>query len=292
MTAHPSAATRLIALLGDPVSHSLSPRFQNAGFRAAGVDGVYLALRCSSQDFRGLLEGICRAGGGGNATLPFKAAAAELVERSTEAVLRTGACNTFWAEGGVICGDNTDVTGAGRAVVDLLGTSAEGLRVLLLGGGGAARAALCALLDQGVDQVLLHNRTPARAEAVRAGFSEFRSRIELLPSLAGLESERFDLVINATALGLRHGDPLPLELTAVGEIGAALDLVYRFERTEWTHYLREHGVRADDGLGMLIHQGAAAFERWWGISAPVEAMRAALGRTHADDQAAVAPESR
>jgi shikimate dehydrogenase len=292
VTLNPSAATRLVALLGDPVSHSLSPRFQNAGFRAAGVDGVYLALRCSSRDLPGLLAGISRAGGGGNATLPHKADAAELVERRTEAVVRTGACNTFWAEDGVVCGDNTDVIGAGRAVVDLLGTSAAGSRVLLLGGGGAARAALYALLDQGADQVLLLNRTPARAEAALSGLPEFRARIGLATSLSGLESERFDLIVNATSLGLRPGDPLPLELPAVGEVGAALDLVYRPEPTEWIRYLRANGVRADDGLGMLVHQGAAAFERWWGIPAPFAAMRASIRRADSDDEAALAPEAR
>ena len=98
-----TSATRMLALLGDPVSHALSPVIQNAAFREAGVDGVYVALRCRSDDLSGLLQAIARAGGGGNVTLPHKERAAAVVDRSAEAVTRTGACNTFWEEDGEIC---------------------------------------------------------------------------------------------------------------------------------------------------------------------------------------------
>src|SRR5690606_35352637 len=98
-----SARTRTVVLLGDPVEHSLSPLFQNAGFAAAGLDAVYVALRCTGADLPGLLVGIARAGGAGNVTVPHKAIAARTVERPTEAVLRTNACNTFWLEGETVC---------------------------------------------------------------------------------------------------------------------------------------------------------------------------------------------
>ncbi|HUH12356.1 MAG TPA: hypothetical protein VMK65_04570, partial [Longimicrobiales bacterium] len=101
-----TARTRTFALLGSPVSHSLSPRLQNAAFRAGGVDGVYVALACAEADFPGLLRALARAGGGGNITVPHKAAALEVVEAPTAEVERTGACNTFWWEDGVIHGDN------------------------------------------------------------------------------------------------------------------------------------------------------------------------------------------
>src|SRR5690606_22243888 len=112
----PTSATRLIALLGNPVAHSISPIFQNAAFRHAGVDGVYLALRCEGAAVPGLLRGIALAGGGGNVTVPHKEVAAEAVDEPTEAVRRTGACNTFWSEGDRIRGDNTDVVGSARAI--------------------------------------------------------------------------------------------------------------------------------------------------------------------------------
>jgi shikimate dehydrogenase len=271
----PTASTRLIALLGDPVAHSLSPRFQNAAFQAAGVDGVYVALRCDADRFAGLLEGIARSGGGGNVTLPHKERAASLVESATEAVRRTGACNTYWCESGRLCGDNTDVPGFQIAVQGLVGSIA-GARVLLVGAGGAARGALYALLLSGVDSVVLLNRSPERAEALRQAFEPDARRIRLASETGPLGSQHFDLVVNATSLGLHPTDPLPLEFGRIGGAGAVFDLVYARGETRWVREARALGIPAMDGLEMLIHQGAVAFERWWGIPAPVEAMRAAL----------------
>lgn len=271
----PTASTRLIALLGDPVAHSLSPRFQNAAFQAAGVDGVYVALRCDAEHFAGLLEGIARSGGGGNVTLPHKERAASLVESATEAVRRTGACNTYWCESGRLCGDNTDVPGFQIAVQAIVGSPA-GARVLLVGAGGAARGALYALLLSGVDSVVLLNRSPERAEALRQAFEPDARRIRLASEIGPLGSQHFDLVVNATSLGLHPTDPLPLEFGRIGSAGAVFDLVYARGETRWVQEARALGIPAMDGLEMLIHQGAVAFERWWGIPAPVEAMRAAL----------------
>jgi shikimate dehydrogenase len=270
----PTAATRLIALLGDPVAHSLSPRFQNAGFHAAAVDGVYVALRCDAESFPALLRAIALAGGGGNVTVPHKERAAECVDRRTEAVHRTGACNTFWLEEGKVCGDNTDVAGLRAAVHALVGSPA-GARVLLIGAGGAARAALAALLDDGVESIHLVNRTADRAEALRAALDD-RGRIRIATPGDALRHERFDLAVNSTSLGLRPTDPLPLSFETGPAIDAALDLVYSPDETRWVHEARARGVRAADGLEMLLQQGAAAFERWWQRPAPLEAMRAAV----------------
>jgi shikimate dehydrogenase len=270
----PSASTRLIALLGDPVSHSLSPHFQNAAFAAAGVDGVYVALRCAAADVPTLVRGISRAGGGGNVTLPHKEAAAEAVERPSRAVQRTGACNTWWLEDGVVCGDNTDVVGVRDAVRALLGRDPAGARVLLLGAGGSSRAALAALVDAGAGEVVIANRTPDRARGLAARFADAATplRVATPDRLAG---ERFDLAVNSTSLGLRESDPLPLPPDGTA-VGAALDLVYARGSTPWVRALRERGVPAADGIEMLLRQGAASFERWWGIPAPLEAMRRAL----------------
>src|SRR5699024_2911853 len=137
-------------------------RMHNAAFRAAGLDAVYIALRCDERDLPGLLRGIAMAGGGGNVTLPHKAIAAKTAELVTDAVRRTGACNTYWSENGRLHGDNTDIDGFDTALRGLIGDPA-GTRVLLLGSGGAARAAVFALLRGAVDAVDILNRTPARA---------------------------------------------------------------------------------------------------------------------------------
>jgi shikimate dehydrogenase len=271
----PAAATRLLALLGDPVSHSLSPTFQNAALRARGLDAVYVALRCGADELPGLLRGIARAGGAGNVTVPHKALAAWTIDAPTEAVMRTGACNTFWPEDGRIHGDNTDVAGAAAAIAALLGRTPAGARVLLLGAGGAASAVLCALVDAGAERVAVLNRTPERAAALAERFRAPGVRIDVADTANALRGDRWDLAINSTSLGLKSGDALPLDADG-WSIGAALDLVYAPGQTRWVHALRARGIPAADGKEMLVQQGAAAFRRWWNADPPLDVMRAAL----------------
>ena len=274
----PGAATRVLALLGDPVAHSLSPVFQNAAIRAAGLDAVYVALRCDPGAFPGLHRGIAGAGGAGNVTIPHKAAAAALLDVASPAVARTGACNTFWSEGGRIHGDNTDVEGFTAACRALIGAPA-GSRVLVLGTGGAARAAVAALIDGRSDAVHVLSRAAERARAMAGALDPRGRRVTALAGAGAVRREGYDLVVNATPLGLHDDDALPLDLEAPVRVGAALDLVYRAGgATAWTTAATRLGIPAADGTEMLLRQGAAAFERWFGRPAPVEAMREALGR--------------
>jgi shikimate dehydrogenase len=273
---NPTARTRVFALLGDPVSHSLSPRFQNAALRAAQLDGVYVAMRCTAAELPGLLSGLAGAGGGGNVTAPHKEVAARTVQRRTEAVEATGACNTFWLDDGRVCGDNTDVEGASAAVRALLGRPAAGARVLLLGAGGSARAVLHAMSLEGAERVVILNRTPARAEGLIARGGRARTSVSVAASSAELAGERFDLVVNTTSLGLRSEDELPLAVDGEVAFDAALDLVYAAGGTRWVHALAERGLACADGTEMLLMQGAASFRRWWGTEPPVDAMRRAL----------------
>jgi len=270
-----TAATRVLTLLGDPVGHSASPEIQNAAFAHAGVDGVYVAVRCAGDDLQGFMHGLARAGGGGNVTLPHKEKAASVLDVRSEAVRRTGACNTFWGgPDGKVHGDNTDVDGFQRALRLFIGGNAKGLRVLLLGGGGAARAALHGLLEEGADQVLLYNRTQERARAVARRLGGPRTRV--VPIFRELEGESFDLVVNATRLGLDPDDATPLDLEILHRAGAAMDLVYGRHTTAFVRSAEAAGVRVTDGLEMLVQQGAASFERWWGRDAPVDVMRDAV----------------
>ncbi|HSR42965.1 MAG TPA: shikimate dehydrogenase [Longimicrobiales bacterium] len=270
------AATRVFALLGDPVDHSLSPGIQNAAFREAGVDGVYVALRCDTDDLAGLMGALSRAGGGGNVTLPHKEEAAAVVDRPSDAVRRTGACNTFWGGDDGVRGDNTDVEGFRRALRAFLSGEPEGARVLLLGAGGAARATLVGLLDGGVEEVVLLNRTVERARVVARRIGG--ERVRVADSVEAVEGEPFDLLVNATPLGLSPDDPLPADLELLGPVGAVMDLVYGEGGTRFVEEARERGIRATDGAEMLVRQGAVAFERWWGTPPPLDAMRGELSR--------------
>jgi len=269
-----TARTRVLTLLGDPVSHSASPEVQNAAFSQAGVDGVYVAVRCAAEDLSGFMHGLARAGGGGNITLPHKEKAAAVVHVPSEAVRRTGACNTFWGVDGKVHGDNTDVDGFRRAVRTFMDGPITGIRVLVLGAGGAARAALLGLLDEGAGEVHLYNRTAERARAVARRIGGERARV--VPVLQALDGERFDLVVNTTRLGLEPHDPPALDLGRLHRAGAAMDLVYGREKTPFVQLAERLGIRSTDGMEMLVQQGAVSFERWWDRPAPIDAMRAAV----------------
>ncbi len=276
-----TAKTRLLTLLGDPILHSRSPEIQNRAFEAAGVDGVYVALQCREEDLQGFMVSIARSGGGGNITLPHKEKAAAIVEIASESVVQTGACNTFWGdEKGRIHGDNTDVDGFRSALSFFIGSAPSGIRVLLLGGGGAARASLLGLIDEGADEIVIFNRTPERARSMSRRIGGERTRV--IPVLEEIEGEDFDLVINATCLGLEENDASPVDLERLGCVGAAMDLVYGRHVTPFVRAAEAMDIQATDGAEMLVRQGAASFERWWGIPAPVEAMRAAMEKSLVD----------
>jgi len=270
-----AAGTRLFALLGDPVRHSRSPVMQNAAFRAAGIDAVYVALRCSGDVVAGLIRAVAGAGGGGNVTVPHKAAAVAALDEASEAVRATGACNTFWLEDGRVRGDNTDVEGFARAALSLVPTL-RGLEVLLLGAGGAAAAAARALLDHDVARVTFLARTASRARRLAERLDPGGTALEVADTEAAVHGLRFDLVVNATPLGLHHGDPQPIRLDRLGAAAAVLDMAYRPDGTEWVRAASASGVPSCDGTRMLLEQGAAAFRDWFRRDAPVAAMRDAL----------------
>ena len=272
----PRATTRVFCLLGDPVDHSLSPTFQNVALRAAGIDAVYVALRCDASSVAPLIRALARAGGGGNVTVPHKGIAAECIQRPTPVVMRTGVCNTFWGVDGVIYGDNTDVAGFRHAASQLL-PSLEGISALLVGSGGAAAAAICALISARAATITLINRSPDRARSLAARFDEERRTIHVASSARDLADAPFDLVVNATSLGLRDEDALPFDLSMLGHVGAAFDLVYRRDQpTPWVRSARRLGINAADGIEMLLGQGAAAFEQWFGVRPSLDLLRSAV----------------
>jgi shikimate dehydrogenase len=245
---------------------------QNAAIQHLGLDGAYLALPTQASEVEGLIRGIAHAGGGGNVTLPHKELAARVVEEPSGDVVRTGACNTFWMEDGVIRGDNTDVVGVRQAVESLLGASPEGARILLLGAGGAARGAAVGMLDANPEVLAIRNRTRTRGEALADFLGD--PRVQVLDPEPE-EHEVWDLVVQGTRLGLQASDPLPID-PRPGHVGAVLDLVYGQHGTPLVERARSRGIPAADGTEMLLRQGMASFERWWRCPAPEAVMRAAL----------------
>jgi shikimate dehydrogenase len=256
--------TRVFALLGDPVAHSLSPAMHNAAFHVLGLGAVYVPLRCTPADVPALIGALSRAGGGGNITVPYKEAAARAVDRSSGMVERLGACNAFWGADGSCVGDNTDVPGL-LAALDALAAPPDGW--LVIGTGGGARAVVGAAAERGA-AVAVASRSDQRRLAFEA-WARDQGVSVTRPAECGT-------VINATPLGLSAGDRLPLSAPPPCA-AVALDMVYIRGETPWTHAMRAAGLRAADGRTMLVAQGAASLERWFpGVDAPVEVMRAAV----------------
>jgi len=259
------ARTRVFALLGDPVAHSLSPAMHNAAFRVLGLDAVYVPLPCAASQVPVLMSALAAAGGGGNVTVPHKAVAAEALGRGSDRVRALGACNTFWWEDDGLTGESTDVEGV-QAALRRLEVEAEVW--LVVGTGGSARAVAEAARLAGA-RLAVSSRDPARAAAFLA-WAGTRGIGVANPADA-------TLVINATPLGLKSTDPLPIPPPATPRARAALDLVYARGETPWVRAQRSAGRQAADGREVLLAQGAAAFARWFPKSdPPIDAMRAAL----------------
>ncbi len=259
-----TARTRVFALLGRPVAHSLSPRMYNAAFAALGLDATYVALDCGAEAVPALIHALSEAGGGGNVTVPHKGVAANAV--GTMMGTPPDACNTFWSQDGKATGANTDVEGILGALA-LLGVP-DGSSWLLIGAGGAAAAAAAAAARSGA-RVAVRSRSADR-------LASFVARVREL-GIGSAEPSDCTVVINATPLGLGERDPVPIAPGDVSGARFALDLVYAPGETVWVAAMRRAGARAADGREALVLQGAAAFERWFpGRQAPLEVMRAAV----------------
>lgn len=266
---------RALVILGHPVAQSLSPLFQSAALEATGIAVRYTRRDTPPELLDQTLEACARGGIGGNVTMPLKEAMLGRASRVSAMAERVGAVNTFWFEQGELVGHNTDVEGVHSTLDVLLPRGAAG-SVVLLGAGGAAAAALVALTARGVADITVLARTPARATRLveRTGV-----RATVLPhdhadSVDALK--RAELIINGTSIGMRD-EALPVSLDALGSDTAVFDLVYRQGSTAFVRAAKARGLRAEDGLRMLVEQGAAAFRCWFGIEAPRAVMWQALG---------------
>lgn len=263
-----------VVLLGHPVAHSLSPVFQNAAIAAAGLSARYEAMDVAPQDLARVVASLRTDRGAGNVTVPHKEAVAALCGRRTPLAERVGAVNTFWHDAdGTLVGDNTDVGGFDAAARAMLSGQVEGVVVGLLGAGGAAAAVCEAVMTWPGARILLHARTWARADRLAKRYAD---RISVVPGELDVLTGA-SLLVNATPLGL-DGSLMPIAPGTIPADVAVMDLTYRRGRTPWAQACRARGLRAEDGLPMLIEQGALAFERWFGIEPDREAMWAAVRR--------------
>jgi shikimate dehydrogenase len=260
-----------LVLLGHPVDHSLSPIFQNAALKAANIPLIYQALDVTPDRLRGTMRRLKTTRAAGNVTIPHKIVVHDLCHTLTDVAAKVGAVNTFWYESGKLHGDNTDVAGFDAAARALVGNDITESRVVLLGAGGSAAAVLAAAEEWPGAEVVIVTRNSERGEALARRFPDV-ARMETSVERAIVGAT---LIVNATPIGLADEDH-PIDLGMVPRTAAVLDLVYRRGGTSWVRSAREQGIRAADGLPMLLEQGALAFRRWFGIEPDREAMRLSL----------------
>lgn len=265
----------LLGVLGWPLEHSLSPVIQQAAFRRLDLDWVYLPFPVPPERLADAITGLRALGAiGANVTMPHKEAVTSHLDGLSGDASSIGAVNTIQRLGDRLVGHNTDVDGFASFLADDAGLDAGGSRCLVMGAGGAARAVVCALNRLGAAHIAVSARRDAQAERV----------IALAPSAARLEwaeaaprAGEFDLVVNATPLGMR-GEAL-LGDASFREGQAVVDLVYDPPITPLVEQARRAGAAGWGGLGMLVHQAAASLRIWSGQEAPVEAM--AMAAMHA-----------
>jgi shikimate dehydrogenase len=259
----------LAGVLGFPVGHSRSPAMHDAAFAELGLDWRYVRLPVPPELFAETVRALAGSGfRGANATIPHKQAALAVADEASEAARAIGAANTLTLEpGGAIAADNTDAGG----LLDALGRPPGGLRALVLGAGGAGRAACWALREAGAAEVSVWNRTPERAADLAR---ELGVRAVRRPEPA-------DLVVNSTSVGLA---PRLGEAATLAELGLAgldppallVDMVYADGGTPLCAWAARAGAEVVDGLEVLVRQGARSFQLWTGREPPVETMRRAV----------------
>ena len=260
-----------LVLLGHPVAHSLSPALQNAALERAGIPLTYETMDVEPVQLAMMVDLLREGGAAGNVTIPHKHGFAALCKRRSPVAERVGAVNTFWTERGELVGDNTDVGGLDAAIHRHFGRPSERGVVVVLGAGGSAAAAIAAAERWNSTQVRIVARTRGRADALAARFG----RVAVAFDHAEEAMRGAWLVVNATPVGL-DGRELPLDPAVIPAGTDVLDLTYRRGETPWVHACRARGLRAADGLAMLVEQGALAFERWFGVMPDRDAMWAAV----------------
>ena len=271
-------AIPLAGVIGNPIGHSRSPRMHRHWLARYALAGDYVPLEVREADLEAVLRTLPRMGFvGANVTLPHKTAALRIADHQTDRAVVIGAANTIiYRADGSILADNTD----GYGFMANLSQGAPGFDptagpALVLGAGGAARAILVALADAGVPQILLANRTRAKADTLRR---EIGSRIEVIDWHALPEAlSEARLLVNSTSLGMTGQPELKLPLDDLRADTVVTDIVYSPLRTRLLEEAAARGCVTVDGLGMLLHQGVPGFERWFGRRPEVdEALRAAV----------------
>ena len=276
-----SGRTALYGIFGHPVEHTFSPGMHNAAFEEIGLDACYVPFSVSPKDLRSGVRAIVPMGiKGVNITVPHKERVIPLLDDITDDARLIGAVNTIEVRKGKLVGHNTDGRGFLRSLRDDVGFSAKGKIVAIAGSGGAARAVGFSLALAGAKMVFFHDVNSRKARDLAAHIIR-----NIGPRAEALDEKRFlqmasaaHCVINATPMGLRPQDSMPIPDAVLSEGQLVCDLVYNPSNTAFLNAARRRRASTLGGIGMLLYQGVIAFEIWTGEAAPVKIMRRALAK--------------
>jgi shikimate dehydrogenase len=282
-----------VAVLGHPVGHSRSPAMHNAAFRELGLEWHYEAIDVEPERFAEFVRGMPAGGfAGANVTIPHKVAALEVADTASAVARGVGAANTLVFRDGTIHAENTDVEGTLTALRERAPEAPAGMRALVLGAGGAARAVVFALIQGGAAAVDVWNRHPDRAMALVSDLAPAAVNTRLTAT-KDPSARVVDLLVNATSVGMDVQGPhpdaapetgsfkeLPVSADELDDRLIVVDLVYGQNRTPLACAARARGLRCADGIDVLVHQGAASFRLWTGMQAPLGAMRSGATGKH------------
>lgn len=259
---------KLAGVAGWPIAHSLSPTLHGYWIAEHKLDAAYLPLAIKAEDFADAFRVLPKVGFRGfNVTLPHKEAAFALVDTHDDAARLTGAVNTIVFANGRALGRNTDVHGFAQLLREAGVASLKQARAVLLGAGGASRAVIAALLSLEAAEIVVVNRTLDKAKALAVRFGE-RVKPFDWSGLGGALGEA-SLLVNTTSLGMTGQPPLDLDLALLPARAAVADIVYRPLETALLARAKARGLKAIDGLGMLLHQAQPGFAAWFGVEPKV-----------------------
>lgn len=280
--------TRILGIFGDPVAHSLSPLMQNEALGRAGIDAIYVPFHVKPENLKAAVAGIRSLDlWGVNVTVPHKEEVIRLLDAVDPDARLIGAVNTIVNRGGVLTGYNTDAPGLLRSLAEDLGFDPSGRRILLLGAGGACRAALMALGKAGAAWIAIANRTRNRAEVLAGEFNDVLKGTELAafsldPGELSAALPQVDLLLNTTAVGLQGEGFTDFPWDALVPGAQVYDMIYGRQGTPLLRTAQARGHQAVDGLGMLAAQGEEAFFLWTGRRSPAGLMKARLLAEYAE----------
>ncbi len=279
-----NAETRVYGLIGYPVRHSKSPVMHNSAFEHLGINAVYLCFEVQPENLKKAIAGMRSLGIEGlNVTVPHKQKVTKYLDELTVVAKRIGAVNTIFRRGEKLIGTNTDAEGFIRDLRDTCRFSAKNKRIVVLGAGGASRAVTFALADAGAKVIYIFDIDPKKSRSLvrdlkrhyQGVFISSISKKNEIESLAG----EIDLLVNATPVGMKEGDPPVIDLSPFRRDLLVYDLIYSPPLTPLLRQAKKLGMKWANGLGMLLWQGAIAFQHWFGRPAPIEVMRKALRRS-------------